>query len=376
MKRKQDVIINCSNLHKGGAVTVASSFIDCLSKKNYDDIRISLLLSEKVLKNINKSETNLSKFKNVKIINNFGIWMLFFNYFKHFKSIDIVFSIFGPSYNLNNKFKHIIGLADPYIIYKDNFYLQNKASLKFKIINKLIVFIKNIFLNNTDTFIVETERVKKEMIKNKNFQKKKIYVVSNTINAIFSNKKYWKRFDFKVSSNCLKLGIISRNYPHKNLEILPSVKSVLEKKFKLKVEIFVTFNDKEWENTSYTFKNEIKNVGPLLINECPYFYAKVDAIIMPTLLEVMSALPLEAMYMSKPLFCSNLNFMREICNKYAIYFNPLDANDIAKKINKFFLMSINEQKSWTNNAKRFISKVPTEEERCRNYMSIIRENLH
>ena len=47
------ILINCSNLHVGGAVAVASSFIDCLSR--FEDVRadISLLISSLVLKNLN-----------------------------------------------------------------------------------------------------------------------------------------------------------------------------------------------------------------------------------------------------------------------------------------------------------------------------------
>ena len=269
---KKNIVINCSNLYQGGGVIVASSFIDSLSKKVYKEFNIYLLLSESVSKNIQKSNINFSKFKDVKIINNFGLSMFFFNYFKHFKEIDIVFSIFGPTFNLKQRYKHIIGLADPYIIYKDNHYLNKIADIKFKLKTKLLYFIKKKFLFNADGFIVELQRVKDELINKPGFKNKDIYVVSNTINEVFFQEDKWSELKLETKNNSLKLGIISRKYPHKNLDILPYVKEALEKKYKIRTEIYVTLNQKEWNKTNFFFKENIINVGPLLINKCPSFY--------------------------------------------------------------------------------------------------------
>ena len=375
MKNKKNIIINCSNLHQGGGVTVASSFIDSLSHKEYKEFNIYLLLSESVVKNLTKANFNFSKFKAIKIINNFGLSMIFFNYYKHFKKIDIVFSVFGPTFHLKQNFRHIIGLADPYIIYKNNPYLNKQAKLKTKILTKLIYFFKNFFLFNADAFIVEIKRVKDELSSKQRFKNKDIYVVSNTINELFFKKEEWKPINLKTKNKTIKLGIISRKYHHKNLDILPYVREILENKYKLKTEIFVTFNKKEWIDTSIFFKEKINNIGPLLINQCPSFYKQIDGVIMPTLLEAMSVSPLETMFMSKPLFCSNLNFMHDSCDKYAIYFDPFNPNDIAEKIYNYFSMENFKKEIWIKDAKAYINKFIRSQKRCEKYMDIITQNL-
>ncbi len=375
MSKKKNIIINCSNIHYGGGVAVASSFLICLSKKNFKKYNINILISKTVFNNIKKSNIDFSNFKEVKIINNFGLRMLFFNFDKHFKKIDIIFSIFGPTFSLKQKHKHIIGLADPYIIYKNNFYIKKFSSLINRIKNSLIVFIRKKFLYNADAFIVEIERAKKEIERNKINQKKNIYVVSNSINDIFFKKELWSKINLNDRTDSLKLGIISRKYPHKNIEILPHVKEILENKYHKQTKIFVTLNEKEWSESTNFFKENITNVGPLLINECTNFYEQIDGVIFPTLLEVMSITPLESMFMSKPLFCSDFDFMHEICNKYAIYFNPLDPYDIAKKINDFFVMEKSKKQIWIKNSKNYINKFPNASQRCEKYMRIIQKEL-
>ena len=79
---------------------------------------------------------------------------------------------------------------------------------------------------------------------------------------------------------------------------------------------------------------------------------------MPTLLEAMSVSPLETMYMSKPLFCSDFNFMHDSCDKYAIYFDPFNPNDIAEKINNYFLMDKSKKQKWLSEAKDYMRKFP------------------
>ena len=68
-----NILINCSNLQGGGGVSVASSFIDCLSKDSLKDFKITLLLSEKVYKNLLGLKVQFNKFDNVIVKNIFGI---------------------------------------------------------------------------------------------------------------------------------------------------------------------------------------------------------------------------------------------------------------------------------------------------------------
>ena len=96
-----------------------------------------------------------------------------------------------------------------------------------------------------------------------------------------------------ITRNKSELGLISRNYTHKNLCILPDVKSCLES-FGISVSIYVTFTDKEWNSMSHAFRSSIINVGPLFASSCVDFYKSLDGLVFPSLLECFSVSPFEA----------------------------------------------------------------------------------
>ena len=65
---------------------------------------------------------------------------------------------------------------------------------------------------------------------------------------------------------------------------------------------------------------------------CPEVYHESDALFLPTLVEIFTASYPEAMKMRKPILTSNLSFAHNICGEAAEFFDPLNPEDIAKKI--------------------------------------------
>ena len=61
-------------------------------------------------------------------------------------------------------------------------------------------------------------------------------------------------------------------------------------------------------------------------------YKEIDASFVPTLLECFTANYPESMLMEKPILTSDLSFARELCGNSALYFDPLNENDITLKI--------------------------------------------
>ena len=81
-------------------------------------------------------------------------------------------------------------------------------------------------------------------------------------------------------------------------------------------------------------KDIIINLGQVPINQMSGIYNRIDALLMPTLLESFSIVYLEAMYHRVPILTSNMWFARSICGNAAQYFDPLDENDIYNSIEK------------------------------------------
>ncbi len=324
------VLINAANLHSGGGVQVASSFINELPSISNNIIKyFDIIVSSEVDKNINQSTKSF--FKNYKVHNIFGL-KNYKNNINLFDAYDLVFTIFGPCYH-PIKGINLVGFAQPWIIYPNNecySMLSSVEKLKFK----LKFFLQKKFFKKSDFCVVELEHVKQRLIELNIFKDSHVEVVYNTVSNVYFSPENWEKIKI-MPSNKIKIGLISRDYFHKNTNILPKVKEILKNKYNQDVDFYVTFNEEEWLNKSSSFQENIINVGPLKVNECPNFYEEMDAIIFPSLLECFSATPLEAMIMKKPLFASDRGFIKDVCLDFAYYFEPTDPESAAAVINDF-----------------------------------------
>lgn len=367
------ILINCSNLHVGGGVAVATSFIDCLSNFQFQNIDICLLLSSEVSRNLRGLGTDTSVFLRCEVKDYFGVRALWRGLDLHFRDVDLVFTVFGPAYFLFSRTYHLFGFAQPNIIYPHNpisagldFFDRIKFRIKYK--------IQEYFFSRADSIVVELEHVKNGLKKLKLFNNIPISVVHSSVHSIYREPEKWAALNLPRYKSNLKLGVISRNYPHKNLKILGKVKAVLRLNYNLAVDFYVTFQPDEWSICDEIFKTEIINVGGLSLSQCPTFYSLMDGVVFPSLLECFSAVPIETMMLKKPLFASDLSFIHDVCGNCCNYFNPLDANDIARMIVEYFMQPESQQEDWVNAAYEHVQKYPGPDERAKKYMAIINDN--
>ena len=257
-RQRQHVLINGSNLHVGGGVAVATSYIKSLSLKKTLEFDISLLVSTKIMKNLKDLDTDFSVFKSVKSIDYVGIKALWSGLAKELSDYDLVFTVFGPAYTMRKPAKHIVGFAQPSIIYPDSraflkipVHLRKVQRLKFK--------MQELFFAKADALVVELEHVKLGLQKIPAFRDKKIYVVNSAVDSVFSEPDRWLAIDTPMGSDRrIKLGLISRNYAHKNLDLLPYIKQTLKEKHAIEADLFVTFVPEEWDTCSDFFKEKGK----------------------------------------------------------------------------------------------------------------------
>lgn len=372
--RRRRVLINCSNLHVGGGVAVATSFIDCLSKLKYEGIDIHLLLSSEVSRNLKELGTDTSIFFRCVVRDYFGVTALWQGLSCHFRDVDLVFTVFGPAYYLFSKAYHLFGFAQPNIIYPDN-PISARLKLFGRIKFRIKYRIQQYFFSRADAIIVELEHVKRGLERISQFANLPIHVVHSSVHSIYREPEKWVALDLPLSKSNIKLGVISRNYPHKNLKVLSEVKKCLLLNFKLSVDFYVTFQPDEWSSCDEVFKREIINVGGLSLSQCPTFYSLMDGVVFPSLLECFSAVPIESMMVKKPLFASDLSFIHDVCGDCCKYFNPLDANDIARLISEYFMQSESQQNDWVNAAYTHVQKYPGPVDRAEKYMTIIDDSL-
>lgn len=330
-----NLIINTTTLSGTGVTQVAVSFIkECVKipEHNY-----YVFLSNSVASQLNTkvfpSNFSFYRFESHPL---YGLRGFFIR--RRIKKIlrtispDCVFSVFGPSC-WTPSVPHLQGYAFPYHVYPESpiYKLLSKKEKLYIKIHKMLYcyFLKR----NGKYFVCETENVSDRLSVLLNVSRNNVFTVTNTYSSVFENVidsnpilPIKKKNEFRFLSLCSFM-------KHKNLEILNEVIPLLKQKCKINVIFVLTIDEQSFERK---FKPDVRdniiNVGKVDIKKCPFLYKETDALFLPTLLECFSANYPEAMIMERPILTSNLPFATEVCGKAALYFDPLDPDDICDKI--------------------------------------------
>lgn len=371
---RKNILINTSNLHLGGGLQVGISFLYEVSKLNIKDIfSLHVIASNEVSEELARLNVDRDIFSSYDVVNTYGIKAIYSKVNRNIKNYDLVFTVFGPNYLRMKAKKEIVGFAQLWMLNFDNPISRKMPFLK-RIMLRSKFDLQWLFFLRSDHYIVELEHVKKGLIANKGINDEKISVVYNTVSSLYLDNQYWKSITIDKKQEELSLGIVTRDYPHKNLEILPSVAHALELKYNMKVHFYTTLNDLEWDTKDEYFKRYVSTVGSLSPDECPSFYEQIDGVIFPSLLECFSATPLEAMVMNKPLFASDRGFVRDVCGNHATYFNPLDADDIAENIASYFKSDLDRTEQ-LQQARDHALNFSSAKGRAVQYLEIIQQHL-
>jgi glycosyltransferase involved in cell wall biosynthesis len=325
------LIINTSNMVVGGSIQVSLSLIEEL--KNYTENEYHIFLSPSV---------------NIQIdTNSFGDNFHFYlfntspssirdgtkirqrlNKLENIIKPDVVFTVFGPAF-WTPKSLHVSGYANGWC-YNPNSIAFKKFHFLKRLKFKVSIFFRNILIKRANYLIVETETAKKNIVKYLNIDQEKIFVVGNTFHQVYNDilneiqRTPLEREEFKLL-------VLSAYYPHKNLNVINDVSIELAKNSNVTFKFYLTLPDEIFQK-HFGANSQIENLGVQEIKNCPKLYGMVDALFLPTLLETFTANYPEAMKMEKPILTSDLDFAHELCGNAALYFNPLDSVDIAKKV--------------------------------------------
>ena len=360
----KQIYINLSNISTGGGIQVAMSFIEHVINSNIN-YNFYFLFSKRLQNEINNS--HLAPYINqisYKIVSKYSM----FFYFSILQPKKI-FTLFGPLYafRLLSGRDWTCGFAQAWILFPKNIVYKELSrinQLRFKI----IFLIQKAFFFNSNTLVVEHEGIKKEL--KEIFESKKVVVAKNCLNQIFLNPDRWKPIEISKTEK-FKIGVIGRNYIHKNLNIIPSVHDFLEKNHSIKPQFFCTLTSTEMNKMSEDFKKKVISVGELSINQCPDFYNNMDMIFFPSNLECFSATPLEALFMQKSIVCSNLPFNKNIIGKFGVYFEPNNPISAAEKIASTIENQIDVN---LKEAKKFVFSNFKSEDRFKIYINTILKN--
>jgi len=193
-------------------------------------------------------------------------------------------------------------------------------------------FLKNI--NLSDAIITGSNFTKQEILERLNFKSEDVHViyhgVDHSVFKLYSNPKT----DFKLPKKfILSVGSIE---PRKNLlgllKAYLSLDNSIKKEYKLVLAGF-----KGWENSEIVSiikqnSQDIFYLGYLSNEELAKVYNLSSCFVFPSFYEGFGLPILEAMACGAPVICSNSSSMPEVGGDAALYCNPKDIDDIAKKI--------------------------------------------
>lgn len=368
-------LLNASNLHVGGGVQVATSFIDELSRMGGAARNVSLLVSDEVNENLVRIGCDTEIFASYEVFNTYGLSSIWSSFCGKFSGYELVFTIFGPAYFLFQPFFSVVGFAQAWIIYPEN-DAADQCSLWARLRFRLKYWLQSLFFRRADRLVVEAGHVRDALAKRDIFCCENIDVVLNCISSVYFEPARWSPLSVAIEkSSVIRIGYVGRDYMHKNLGVLPEVRRLLRERHQLDVDFYVTFNDDEWQARSDLFKKQVYNVGVLDVSQCPSFYESMDAVIFPSLVECFSATPLESMIMGKPLFASNRSFVKDVCGGFANYFDPLDESDIARVIADYFSLDSDVRSERLLAARKHAANFSSARERAQSYLEIVNNAL-
>jgi glycosyltransferase involved in cell wall biosynthesis len=371
------LLINAANLHSGGAVQVATSFIQELigilieTPKCYE---ISVVVSSEVDLNLRKLNLKLGLLNSYKVHDIYGIKAIFKRNKDLFKNFDVTFSIFGPNY-FNTKSKYsICGFAQAWIIYPNNSVYNNWGIIE-RVQTKLKFWLQWYFYKKNDLLIVELPHVKNSLIKGKGFNPDSVAVVENCFSSIYDKPELWDEMKWPIDNTNFTLGFIGIAYPHKNLKVLNEVNRLLLNKYNLNLNFIFTLEESEFNELGFNHHPNFYTCGTITTTQCPNFYKNIDGLIFPSLLECFSATPIEAMKMKVPVFASERPFIKDCCDTHALYFDPLNPENIAEIIYKNHENDLVLTKM-VDNAYNHINNFPTAKDRAIKYLNLIETKLN
>lgn len=330
-----NILVNASNLHVGGGVAVATSVIAAIAESPHDAPRVHVLASSEVDRNLQSLSVDTSRFAAYRRFDMMGVRAAFLRLPVDWGAIDVVLNVFGPVYHLRAAWRSVCGVAQPLIAFPNNLYLQ-RMDRRTRILTRAKYAVQALTLIAPRCLYVEQEQVRAGLEGWRILRRKRIEVVPNAVDAIYADSSRWKSAPVPPRTTRIRLGILSRNYPHKNLEILPAVKALVELSLGEGIEILVTLTDTEWASAPESMRDALVNVGPLTLDQGPDFYRSLDAVVFPTLMECFSATPIEARAVGTPVFASDLAVVRETVGDYATYFDPLSPQSVADAIIHYF----------------------------------------
>lgn len=324
------VLIRLDNIRSGGGLQVAQSFLTELAQIIGDETQdaypwlrsdLRILISEEVAANCSRETLACVPATVVprrRMSRSFTAPM----------RADVVFTLFGPTYDRVVARRAVAGFADVTSLYPQLAAGLTKTPAQ-RVKLRLRTALSRAFFRKADRIIVEAPHLAEDLEATWGIERSTVSIIPNVVNGIFANHDHAAP---PRPNGMPTFCYVTRAYPHKNLTILGPVAATLRKDFDTEVRFLLTLTEDEWSGLDPDVRACSINVGPVQISELPGIYARSDGCVFPSLLEGFSATPLEALATGTPLIASDRRFCTEALGDAVLYADPNDARAWAAAI--------------------------------------------
>jgi glycosyltransferase involved in cell wall biosynthesis len=369
------IFINGLNAKAGGGKSILNNYLSLLAKTATNNFYYVLVpKKQEYLKyeNNNIKVVEISKLFQSNLAYPFVYSYLLQKLIKKYK-IEIVFNL--ADIPIKTYVKQVFLFDWAFASYPDSI-VWDRMDFKSKIVRKSKLFFFKKYLPYVSKFLTQTENIKRRM--ESLYSISGIEVIPNAVSLENLAVKEYKNFNLPVG---IKLLYLTHYYPHKNIEVfLELAKLIKEKNMNF---IIVTTIDAVQHPNAKRFLDLVKtqgldkiiyNIGAVTMPDVPSLYNQCDGLLMPTLLESFSGTYVEAMYHKIPIFTSNIDFATGVCLNGAVYFDPLNPQDILNKIVEVF--NNNEQRELLiSNAQNVLGSLPNWYQTFNLYNTCIEKSL-
>lgn len=332
------ILINavCAKKYAGGGFQIALNFVRTAMKDTDKSVEWYFLISDHVadalsLQSNDKifvlpaqpdfTETYLSAKKEIRSI-------------ESKINPDVVYSVVAPSY-FSFRSKEVMRYTNPWVAHPNSFAWKT-LDIKGKLRNYVYTIIHKHLLRKCHYFITQTDYTAKCIAQIAHVPEQNVCVIHNVLPAVY---KSIDRTPIK-DEKWINVTSVAAPFPHKNLDIIPSVLQILDEKFGINnVRFHVTMpkDSAVWkmiENrlSIMNMSDRVVNHGYLKQIELSQLYRTAKIMFLPTLLEVFSASILEAMYFDLKIVASDFPFNSNVIGNAGLLFKPTDAMDAAEKM--------------------------------------------
>ena len=184
------------------------------------------------------------------------------------------------------------------------------------------------------------------------FDRSRIDVVWNSYHPVFDQPldqlavdEWGKRLN-EAAGDRPRLLYVSRGYSHKNHGFIGAVAREFERAGEEPPAFVLTLTPEEFASLDPDTRRVSVNVGPVPVHDLPALYRSVDACFFPSLLEIFSATPLEALRSAVPLVAVDREYVTSIVGTRGFFYAQEDAAMAAARIREALSSSTTPTAEW------------------------------